>query len=152
MRFARLLSLTFGLCLTISGQTLAVGLSGSAVPTAPDQEMQQAKVQFNQGAFAQAAVHWMEAARLYERQQQPQQQCQALINLARALEQSGQVKRAQVTLQTALKLSEQTGNRALTATILGRLGSAAYALGKGAQAAEHLTKALELAREERKTA
>lgn len=152
MRFARLLSLTFGLCLTISGQTLAVGLSGSAVPTAPDQEMQQAKVQFNQGAFAQAAVHWMEAARLYEQQQQPQQQCQALINLARALEQSGQVKRAQVTLQTALKLSEQTGNRALTATILGRLGSAAYALGKGAQAAEHLTKALELAREERKTA
>ena len=151
MRFARLLYLTFGLCLTISGQTLAVELSGSAAPTSPDQEMQQAKAQFNQGAFAQAAVHWMEAARLYEQQQQPQQQCQALINLAHALEQSGQIKRAQVTLQTALKLSEQTGNRARTATILGRLGSAAYALGKGAQAAEHLTKALELAREEHKT-
>ena len=80
-------------------------------------------------------------------QQQPQQQCQALINLSHALEQSGQIKRAQVTLQAALKLSGQVGDRGLTATILGRLGSASYALGKGAQAAEHLTKGVELARE-----
>jgi len=152
MRFARLLYLTFCLCFTISSHTLAVELSGSAAPTSPDQEMQQGKERFHQGAFAQAAVHWMNAAGLYEQQERPQQQCQALINLAHALEQGGQIKRAQVTLQTALKLSEQTGNRALTATILGRLGSAAYALGKGAQATEHLTKALELAREEHKTA
>jgi len=59
MRFARLLYLTFGLCFTISDHTLAVELSGSAATTSPDQQMQQAKAQFNQGAFAQAAVHWM---------------------------------------------------------------------------------------------
>lgn len=152
MRLARVSALTFGLCLTLSGHTLAIGFSDSAAPTSPDLEMQQAKIHFNQGAFAQAAVHWMQAARSYERQQQPQQQCQALINLSHALEQSGQIKRAQVTLQAALKLSEQVGDRGLTATILGRLGSASYALGKGAQAAEHLTKGVELAREEHKTA
>ncbi len=152
MRLARISALTFGLCLTLSGHTLAIGFSDSAAPTSPDLEMQQAKIHFNQGAFAQSAVHWMEAARLYERQQQPQQQCQALINLSHALEQSGQIKRAQVTLQAALKLSEQVVDRGLTATMLGRLGSASYALGKGAQAAEHLTKGVELAREEHKMA
>ena len=74
MRLARISALTFGLCLTLSGHTLAIGFSDSAAPTSPDLEMQQAKIHFNQGAFAQSAVHWMEAARLYERQQQPQQQ------------------------------------------------------------------------------
>ncbi|MBI4001295.1 MAG: CHAT domain-containing protein [Nitrospira defluvii] len=148
------LGCTVTLWVALSTQSLAAdtGSPDNTAVSSPDQEMHQGRTRFHQGAFAQAAIHWMEAARLYEQQQKPQQQCQALINLAHALEQGGQIKRAQVTLQTALKLSEQTGNRTLTATILGRLGSAAYALGKGDQATEHLTKALALAREEHKTA
>jgi len=104
---------------------------------------------FQQGAYAQAGVHWMNAAQLYEQAGQPKEQCQALINLAHAFRQEGQIRRAQLTLQQALKLSEQIGNRGLTATILGQLGTASHAMGKEVVAAEHLTKALALAREER---
>lgn len=116
-----------------------------------DGEMERAKARFRQGAFAQAGVHWMEAARLYETEGKVNEQCQALINLAHAFEQEGHIKRAVATLQTALQLSEQTGNRVLTATIFGRLGNAFYAIGKGDQAIDHLTKGLNIAREEKKT-
>ena len=49
------------------------------------------------------------------------------------------------TLQAALKLSEQTGERGLTATILAQLGNTFHVLGKDEPATEHLTKALTLA-------
>ncbi len=94
----------------------------------------------------------MTAARLYEEREQPKEQCQALINLSHALQQEGQIRRAQSTLQTALTLSERIGNRLLTATILGQLGSTSHLLGKEESATEHLTKALALAREEQNTA
>jgi CHAT domain-containing protein len=114
--------------------------------------MARGKMRFRQGAFAQAAVHWMEAARTYEKEGKTTEQCQALINLAHALEQEGQIKKAMTTLQTALQLSEQSGSRIMTASILGRLGNASFALGKGDLALDHLTKALTIAREEKKTA
>ena len=114
--------------------------------------MQEGRVRFEQGGFAQAAVHWMTAARLYEEGGQRKEQCQALINLSHALQQEGQIRRAQGTLQTALTLSEQLGNRLLTATILGQLGTTSHLLGKEEPATEHLTKALALAREEQKPA
>lgn len=107
---------------------------------------------FQQGAYAQAAVHWMNAAQLYEQAGQTKEQCQALINVAHAFRQEGQIRRAQLTLQRALALSEQIGNRALTASILGQLGTATHTMGKDALAAEHLTKALALAREDHNSA
>jgi CHAT domain-containing protein len=117
-----------------------------------DDEMARGKMRFRQGAFAQAAVHWMEAARTYEKQGRTTEQCQALINLAHALEQEGQIKRAMTTLQAALRLSEQSGSRIMTASILGRLGNAFFALGKGDLALDHLKKALTIARNEKKNA
>lgn len=114
-----------------------------------DQEMQRGTARFRQGAFAQAAAHWSKAAGLYEEDEKSLEQCRALINLAHALHQEGQIKKAMAALQGALNLSEQAGNRLLTASILGRLGNAAYALGKGDQAVEHLTKGLAIAREEK---
>jgi CHAT domain-containing protein len=117
--------------------------------TSAEQEMERGSARFRQGAFGQAGIHWSEAARLYEEQEKTEEQCRALINLAHALHQEGQIKKAMVTLQAALNLSEQAGNRALTASILGRLGNAAYALGKGDQAVDHLTKGLALARTEK---
>ncbi|WP_447598055.1 CHAT domain-containing protein [Nitrospira sp. Nam80] len=122
----------------------------AASPSA-DQEMQRGTARFHQGAFAQAAVHWSKAARLYEEDERTEEQCRALINLAHALHQEGQIKRAMATLQAALNLSEQAGNRPLTASILGRLGNAAYGLGKGDQAVDHLSKGLAIAREEKST-
>lgn len=132
-------------------QTAIAGKDGSRL-TSSDQDMHQGKARFRQGAFAQAAVHWMNAARGYEESGQVKEQCQALINVAHALQQEGQIRRAQGTLQAALRLSEQIGNRLLTATILGQLGTTSHALGKEEPATEHLTKALTLAREEKKPA
>ncbi len=132
-------------------QTATPGREGR-VPTSSDQEMHQGKVRFQQGAFPQAAVHWMNAAHGYEGSGQVKEQCQALINVAHALQQEGQIRRAQGTLQAALRLSEQIGNRLLTATILGQLGTTSHVLGKEEPATEHLTKALTLAREEKKPA
>lgn len=120
--------------------------------TSPAQEMREGRVRFEQGGFAQAAVHWMTAARLYEERGQLKEQCQALINLSHALQKEGQIRRAQGALQTALKLSESMGNRLLTATILGQLGTTSHLLGKEDSATEHLTKALTLAREEQNSA
>ena len=93
----------------------------SSSMTSSAQEMHEGRARFQQGGFAQAARHWMTAAHLYEDHEQPKEQCQALINLSHALQQEGQIRRAQGTLQTALKLSEQIGHRLLTATILGQL-------------------------------
>lgn len=118
----------------------------------PAQEMREGRARFEQGGFAQAAVHWMAAARLYEERGQAKEQCQALINLSHALQKEGQIRRAQGTLQTALTLSESTGNRVLTATILGQLGTTSRLLGREEPATEHLTKALALAREEQQPA
>jgi CHAT domain-containing protein len=114
--------------------------------------MREGRARFEQGGFAQAAVHWMAAARLYEERGQTKEQCQALINLSHALQKEGQIRRAQGTLQTALTLSESMGNRVLTATILGQLGTTSHLLGKEEPATEHLTKALGLAREEQQPA
>lgn len=146
------LGLGFGL-LTVSWAAVPAfgGLLSSSAPS-PAQEMREGRARFEQGGFAQAAIHWMTAARLYEEREQPKEQCQALINLSHALQQEGQIRRAQSTLQTALNLSERIGNRLLTATILSQLGSTSHVLGKEESATEHLTKALALAREEQNPA
>ena len=139
-----------GLVWPVSGTALELLGGSGASSVTPAQEMRQGTTQFQQGAFAQAAAHWMNAARGYEESGKAKEQCQALINVAHALQQEGQIRRAQGTLQAALKLSEQTGERGLTATILAQLGNTFHMLGKEEPATEHLTKALTLAREEKK--
>ncbi len=129
-----------------SGMALEL-LGGSGTSMTPAQEMRQGTTQFQQRAFGQAAAHWMNAARGFEEIGQVKEQSQALINVAHALQQEGQIRRAQGTLQSALKLSEQAGERGLTATILAQLGNTFHLLGKDEPATEHLTKALTLARE-----
>jgi CHAT domain-containing protein len=109
-------------------------------------QMAQAKALFQKGAYAEAAVHWTEAARAYERQGMPREQSHALINLAHALEQEGQIRKAVLSLQVAYKLAEQTQDMERMPLILGRLGNAAFAMSQSDQALEYLTKALELAR------
>ena len=139
-----------GLAWPASGIAMELFGGSGASSISPSQEMRQGTTQFQQGAFAQAAAHWMNAARGYEESGQAKEQCQALINLAHALQQEGQIRRAQGTLQAALKLSEQNGERGLTATILAQLGNTFHVLGKDEPATEHLTRALTLAREENK--
>lgn len=151
---ASLRTLGLGLGILALGWTAGPGFGAPLTPssTSPAQEMREGRARFEQGGFAQAALHWMTAARLYEEGGQAKEQCQALINLSHALQQEGQIRRAQGTLQTALTLSESIGNRLLTATILGRLGTTSHLLGNEEPATEHLTKALALAREEQNPA
>ena len=132
---------------------IAVGLSGvgdlhaaeSPARTA-DQATEQGRRLETTGAFAQAAIHWMEAARLYEQERNTAKQSQALTHLAYALQQDGQVRQANATLQVALRLSEQSGDRLQTALILGRMGNTAFALGQADVAVEHLKKSLDIVR------
>jgi CHAT domain-containing protein/tetratricopeptide (TPR) repeat protein len=124
-------------------------MAAGQIVSSAEQEMTQGRVFFTQGSFPQAALHWTEAARLYEQEGNSRGQSQALTHLAYALQQEGQVRGALTTLQAALKLSEQVGSRDQTAAILGRLGNAALALGQGDLALEHLTKAVSLARDEK---
>lgn len=104
------------------------------------------------GAFADSAVHWMDAAKLYEQEGNARKQSQALTHLAYALQQDGQVRQANVTLQAALRLSEQSGDRTQSAVILGRMGNTAFALGQGDLAIEHFKKSLDIVRSAKKPA
>ena len=116
------------------------------VVTSAAEEMTKGKALFQRGAYAEAAVHWTEAARVYERQGKPREQAQALISLAHALEREGQIRRAVLSLQVAYQLTEQTQDTQKMPLILNRLGNAAFALGQSDQAVDHLTKGLQLAR------
>src|SRR5574338_440855 len=57
-----------------------------------EHEMEQGRLSFTQGSFPEAALHWMEAARMYEAEGKPLEQGQALTHLAYALQQEGQVR------------------------------------------------------------
>ena len=55
-----------GLAWPASGLALELFGGSGASSISPSQEMRQGTTQFQQGAFAQAAAHWMNAARGYE--------------------------------------------------------------------------------------
>ena len=104
------------------------------------------KQYFAQGHFAQAARAWEQAARGFEAEGMPSEQGQALLYLAESLYHLGQYRRAGVTLQLAERLASEVNNGALVATILGRLGNVAFALGLEREAEQYLTTALTQAR------
>ena len=117
------LRLGFGLLIVSWAAAAFLGTTLNSSASSPAQEMREGRARFEQADLRQAAIHWMTAARLYEEREQPKEQCQALINSSHALQQEGQIRRAQSTLQTALTLSERIGNRLLTAIILGQLAA-----------------------------
>ena len=114
-----------------------------------DQEMAQGKQWLAQGAFAQSAVHWAEAERLYNAEGNIRQQSRALTYLSYALLQEGQIWTAIEKLDDARTLSERIDDRPQKAVILGQMGNAKYALGKKDEALKHLQEALLLARDEK---
>ena len=126
----------------------------AATPSTPSatQLMEAAAKSFRQGAPGQAAIHWSEAARLFESQGQVNEQGQALIHLAEALQQMGEYRKAAISLQAALHLAEKTNNRTRTAIIHDKLGTVLFALGDVESALKWLNSGLSLAREEKKPA
>jgi len=113
-----------------------------------NQAMAEGVKYYRKGSFGQAAVSWIEAARISEAQGSVNEQAKALTRLGRALQRMGQFRNAIVTLETALKLTRESGDQAITARILGRLGNVHFALGRGAKAIEFLEEGLVLARKE----
>ena len=90
----------FGSLLILSAsQTLAATLS--AEPSAAQPHMDQALKSFQRGDFEQAVLSWTEAARLYEAEQKPKEQSNALIHLAQSYQALGQYKEALKNLESS---------------------------------------------------
>ncbi len=164
------------LCLMVflsTGCLYTTEAAESIASTSAAREMEQGSVFFRQGSFAQAALRWTEAARIYEQNGQVREQSQALLNLAYALQREGQTKKAVVTLEVACELAvgrdawvkdgclesvlrkrkerERLGDPPRTAMILGRLGNAFLALDREAEAQRYLDEAVTIAKEEQKS-
>ena len=128
-----------------AGQTLAATLS--AEPSAAQPHMDQALNSFQRGDFEQAVLSWTEAARLYEAEQKPKEQSNALIHLAQSYQALGQYKEALRNLESSLALAEKLGDRTQTAVALGALGNVYIAAGPPEMALKYLNEGLRIARE-----
>jgi CHAT domain-containing protein/Tfp pilus assembly protein PilF len=141
-----LVGLFFGSLFVFSAsQTLAATLS--AEPSAAQPHMDQALKSFQRGDFEQAVLSWTEAARLYEAEQKPKEQGNALIHLAQSYQALGQYKEALKTLESSLALAEKLGDRTQTAVALGALGNVYIAAGPPEMALKYLNEGLRIARE-----
>ena len=101
---------------------------------------------YHQGAFEQATLKWLEAARLYEQERKPREESEALTRLSEAYTSLGHYKKAQQSLELALARAKQAGDPAQIASVLGNLGNALLSLGQTEQAHQLLTEALAMAR------
>jgi len=136
----------FGSLLVFSAsQTLAATLS--AEPSAAQPHMDQALKSFQRGDFEQAVLSWTEAARLYEAEQKPKEQSNALIHAAQSYQALGQYKEALKNLESSLALAEKLGDRTQTAVALGALGNVYIAAGPPEMALKYLNEGLRIARE-----
>jgi len=136
----------FGSLLVLSAsQTLAATLSTE--PSAAQSHMDQALKSFQRGDFEQAVLSWTEAARLYEAEQKPKEQSNALIHLAQSYQALGQYKEALKSLESSLALAEKLGDRTQTAVALGALGNVYIAAGPPEMALKYLNEGLRMARE-----
>jgi len=109
--------------------------------------MDQALKSFQRGDFEQAVLSWTEAARLYEAEQKPKEQSNALIHLAQSYQALGQYKEALKNLESSLALAEKLGDRTQTAVALGALGNVYIAAGPPEMALKYLNEGLRIARE-----
>jgi CHAT domain-containing protein len=129
------------------GSSMTRAHASELLPESADQEMARGKNLLTQGAFAESAVHLKEAAGVYQHTGNDKKQSQALTYLAYALQHDGQIRQADKHLQDALKLSMPLGDHALTASILGQMGTTKLALGDGSAAVARLREALKIVRE-----
>ena len=133
----RVLSACLFLCLGV----LLVGPAHATDPTSARDAFEQGTRFFQQGAFEDAALSWMGAARGFETEGAVHEQVTALVHLAQALQSVGRYTQAVTTLDVALGLAEELGDRTHTATILGRLGQTAFSLGELKEALQYLNDA-----------
>ena len=126
---------------------LAPGAAHAAEAPAPPTHMEQGMKAYQQGAFEEAALHWLEAARLYEGQGKPKEESAALASLAQAYQSLGLYKKSLQSLQLALPLAKQSQDRTQIASVSGDLGSAYLSVGRMDDAYQALNDGLSRARE-----
>jgi CHAT domain-containing protein len=107
--------------------------------------MDQGLKAYRQGAFEDAALHWLEAARIFEQADRPKEESEALTYLSQAYESLGVYTKAVKSLELALARARQSGDEAQVAAVLGSLGNALIAVGRTEHAHQSLTEALALA-------
>ncbi len=142
-RTAALLPLSV-LSLILMGPPHAVG----AETAGPDGYVAQGMTSYRQGAFEEAELKWLEAARLYEQQGKPLEESIALAYLAHAYESLGLYYKAATSLDVALARARQANDPAQVASVLGSLGNTLIALGQNERAHQLLTEALATARKQ----
>jgi CHAT domain-containing protein/predicted negative regulator of RcsB-dependent stress response len=141
--FSRILLLTI---LFLFTQAFLISPSPAQAPQPANEPFTKGISDFQDGKFAQAALSFSEAARFYEKENNPPEQIQALTYLAESLYQVGQYQKALVALKYALNLCEQMPTCGQQPIILGRIGNVLLAMGQTTPAIDHLKSALTLAR------
>lgn len=121
------------------------GVEQEAVTT--ETLMERGRSSYQQGAITQALYYWFEAARRYEQGGHIREQVKAQVSLSQALYQTGRYREAGAMLTEAGNRAAQIGDRLLTATVKGRLGTVLLALGENEQALQTTDQGLALARE-----
>lgn len=84
---------------------------------------------------------------MYEAEQKPKEQSNALIHLAQSYQALGQYREALRNLESSLALAEKLGDRTQTAVALGALGNVYIAAGPPEMALKYLNEGLRIARE-----
>ena len=125
---------------------LMPGAAHAAEAPTPPTQMEQGLKAYRQGAFEEAALHWLEAARLFEQAGKPREESNALTHLSQAYEALGVYTKAVTSLELALARAGQAGDQTQTAAVLGSLGNALIAVRRTEDAHRSLTDALALAR------
>ncbi len=142
-RFPRALSRSFLVALVLS-----VALSAPALEAAsPEESSQQGLKAFQRGAFEEAILSWIDAARAYEREGKIALQIAVLSQLSEAYSAIGQYWQAVKTLETALELAQKSQDAVRVPSLLALLGNAHIAVGPPETAQDYLRRALAMARQ-----
>jgi tetratricopeptide (TPR) repeat protein len=118
----------------------------AAAAPSPEQYMEEGLRSFQHGDFHQAVLQWSEAARIYEKEGNPDRQTEALTRLSQAYQSAGHYEKAREHLEDALVLAKESGDQTSIARVLGRLGDAHLATGPEEKAHRYLTESLGIAR------
>ena len=99
---------------------------------------------FRKGRFEESAEHAARLVEHHEKHGDTTKLIRALGQLSKAEVALGDYQSAKTNLEKALVLAQSTDNRAITASVLGELGSIAITSGGSAHAEQYLKKAIEL--------
>ena len=126
--------------------TLALSLGAAPASHAADSLIEQGMAAFQRGALPEAAIRWAEAARACEARRDTPCRISALTHLAHAQSALGQYRQAATSLETALGLARDSGDRRARASIAAALGNVYVALGPPETAQSYLRDGLAAAR------